>query len=308
MIRQSFNYVNEELLEEDLKCSICLEPLFYPRVHSCGNMFCNDHLKDLSQCPLCRTTLEQSLTNPPLYILNKLNSLKVSCPRCNSIQERGTFDDHMTKCPIECTEGCGEKVLPLELNSHKERCPKVIINCEAKDLSCNWFGARFSFEEHKKLCPFIPLIPILRSLKQENERLRIEMDTLKRQMILSSEFIFLKSRMNKFLSAIPDGSVAADKTWSKSWETFQLKQHFDGLWRITCVHGTSLGLEGSKIKTFSHDITPFVKWKIIPENNGLFRLQVSGKYLAALGDQTTVTSNIEDPNTLWEITERRMFV
>ncbi len=96
-----FTYLNEEAIESDLKCSICLDPFSDPRIHSsCGNMFCGGCISKLALCPLCREETGDSGSAPkaPLYVKNKIDSLKVVCTGCRRTFARSEFETHSKSC------------------------------------------------------------------------------------------------------------------------------------------------------------------------------------------------------------------
>jgi len=104
-----FEYADEDNINEDLICPICLRPVINPTVHAdCGNMFCKDCIdKSLAvcsnKCPVCTIPITRKSVYPVKLrmVLNQLNDLKVMCPNCNSICTRSYLAQH---CKLHNTE------------------------------------------------------------------------------------------------------------------------------------------------------------------------------------------------------------
>jgi hypothetical protein len=97
---QQFIYVDENKIEDDFICSICLDPITGPTQHGCGNMFCRNCIIPLKDCPICRKVSRNQLTEVTLkVVLNHLNSLKVMCPNCEEQMPRISFPKHPSRCP-----------------------------------------------------------------------------------------------------------------------------------------------------------------------------------------------------------------
>ncbi len=106
--KESFVYVKENPVDENLQCLICVEPLLDPVIEpACRQMFCKACLelclRDVDSCPYCRQpTSISSVSLPPRYISNMLDALLVVCPTCQGQFERSKLKEHHLKCPI-CT-------------------------------------------------------------------------------------------------------------------------------------------------------------------------------------------------------------
>eukprot|EP01124_Arcella_intermedia_P023313 TRINITY_DN3682_c3_g1_i1.p1 TRINITY_DN3682_c3_g1~~TRINITY_DN3682_c3_g1_i1.p1 ORF type:complete len:293 (+),score=2.34 TRINITY_DN3682_c3_g1_i1:81-959(+) len=177
-----FEYVNEQEIEEELKCSICLEPFFCPAVcKNCRNTFCRVCVEMLSNCPLCRGEMHP-LQEPPRLIFNLLAKLKVKCTTCSKHVQRGDFPSHIYyDCPIECRAGCPDRLTRATISQHKEVCPFEILPCSSSDVGCVFFGPRVQVNEHIQTCPFFALKPLLlayqnRIVLLENRVREIERD------------------------------------------------------------------------------------------------------------------------------------
>src|SRR5690348_3326387 len=62
-------------------------------------------------------------------------SLKVFCPSCGVVLERGILDDHWNKCPTECKFGCGLRLPPKDFATHKQICKERPVFCPAKVMT-----------------------------------------------------------------------------------------------------------------------------------------------------------------------------
>ncbi|KAF2072468.1 hypothetical protein CYY_006223 [Polysphondylium violaceum] len=113
-----YTYPNDQELNPDYECSICLQLLIDPVVEpNCRNIYCRDCLtksldNDQDRCPTCRepTSIHQVYL-PPRFITNYLNEIKVLCSVCNQQEpiKRSCFDYHIEhECQTPCPHGCGQ--------------------------------------------------------------------------------------------------------------------------------------------------------------------------------------------------------
>jgi len=100
--QQNFLYVDEESIHHDLKCSICLDPLLEPKMHSCGQMFCSNCIEGLGDCPICRKACSSQgdMLPVPLFVRGQLDELKVLCPDCAAHITRKSLSDHYKSCSV----------------------------------------------------------------------------------------------------------------------------------------------------------------------------------------------------------------
>jgi len=163
-----FRYFEEEKISIDLKCAICTDPLFMPVSHSkCGVSFCKACVSGLVKCPTCReNTNASNFSEVPIIIRNLVNTLKVYCPNCEDIFERGNLQTHLKKCDILCQWGCGIRVAAINQKKHEElECANFIVKCKASDIFCFWEGKRSQYEDHCKNCPFLTnttIVPVFK--------------------------------------------------------------------------------------------------------------------------------------------------
>lgn len=101
MLSKCYIYENEDQINTDLKCSICLDPYRSPLCDTyCGHMFCFECVKRWfklkKSCPICRRyfTKLRPVTNEKL--LKELDNLLVQCTKCNEINiKRNHFNNHI---------------------------------------------------------------------------------------------------------------------------------------------------------------------------------------------------------------------
>lgn len=92
---RGFSYVSEP--EQDYICPVCLDPFESPISHSaCGNVFCDNCVSALTECPMCRSKeFRQQLMPVPKLITNKLEALLVRCNTCGLEQQRSAIQQHL---------------------------------------------------------------------------------------------------------------------------------------------------------------------------------------------------------------------
>jgi hypothetical protein len=119
-----------EMLEQNLKCPICLTIAEDPWESSCcGHLFCNRCIKLIKskKCPICRTKKANFRENSFAKIL--LNNI-------------------MVKCPYGC-----ELTTPLAiLKLHRYQCELSVFKCSMRinNLNCNFEGNKKASLEHFK--------------------------------------------------------------------------------------------------------------------------------------------------------------
>ncbi|CAF1360251.1 unnamed protein product [Rotaria magnacalcarata] len=158
-INNSYEYINENSIHEDLLCSICTDPFEDPvSANQCGHVFCRKCITNTfcntPRCPTCRHDLVLEDFHPVTLrpFLNQLNQLLVKCKSCSQINiQRGNFQDHMANCE------------------------KVILLCPAAHLKCDWKGQRHEMQDHVTICSLIKFQPAIDELntviKKQSEQI-----------------------------------------------------------------------------------------------------------------------------------------
>ncbi|CAF4117946.1 unnamed protein product, partial [Rotaria sordida] len=153
-----YEYMNEESINERLKCSICTKPFIDPVSAKCNvkkHIFCRhcieEWIKRNPSCPMCRQNLRTNDLTPitdsvPIDMLDRILVKCLSCKQAGL--ERGSFNDH------------------------NKMCPKANIKCLSSDIRCPWTGARDELDKHLKTCIFNPLRPLITELINDNQQLK----------------------------------------------------------------------------------------------------------------------------------------
>jgi len=196
---EALQYFEEDKIDNDLLCVICHEPLFIPVSNTrCGHTFCKACIKNIQKCPICRSTVTDSeFIDSPVYMRKLVNSLKVYCPRCNEIKERGSLNDHLKKCSLLCALGCGMLISLSDQQSHElNECVNTIVKCAGSDVYCDWIGKRSEQLEHERKCVFLAQCKIIYILKHKIEEQSLLIG------IQNSEIKALKSQVNKLINEV----------------------------------------------------------------------------------------------------------
>jgi len=152
-----YEYMNEGLIDDELKCSVCHHPFESPvSTDICGHTFCKKCIEtwllEQQTCPCCRRRVLLSNFNPvsTRVVLNLLNRLHVQCILCRQRNiERGSFKDH------------------------KKQCVERIVTCSSADLTCKWTGKSDELSQHEHTCPYRSVRPIVDELRNQNQKLQL---------------------------------------------------------------------------------------------------------------------------------------
>ena len=139
----NYEYMNRELIRQDLFCLICQNPFIEPMLTQCkprSHTFCRECIEGWIEFnPICvspccheRICREDLIPANVSYFIKDLGDLRVKCLGClQSGFKRADFDAH-----------------------YDQTCPKTNIACQWFDVGCSWRGPRNEFEEHSKNCIF----------------------------------------------------------------------------------------------------------------------------------------------------------
>jgi hypothetical protein len=165
--KNEYEYMNEELINELLKCSICTKPFIDPVSTKCNiksHIFCRYCIEERirnnsSSCPICQQNLSiQDLISITDGIIREmLDQILVKCLECKQTElKRSYFDIHKKKI-----------------------CPKVNVICPSSDIRCPWRGTRDQLDQHVNSCVFNSLKPLIIELKNDNQQLRDQIEQLR---------------------------------------------------------------------------------------------------------------------------------
>jgi hypothetical protein len=167
-----YEYMNEESINELLKCPICTRPFIDPVSTKCDT---KPHI-------FCRCCIEE-----------RVRSNSSSCPSCHqnlSIQDLtlitdGIIRDMLDQILVKCL-GCEQTELKRSnFDAHKkEVCPKVDVICPSSDIRCSWRGSRAQLDQHVNSCVFNLLKPLIIELQNDNQQLRDQVEQLNGKRLL----------------------------------------------------------------------------------------------------------------------------
>jgi hypothetical protein len=103
---EKYEYMDEDAIDDKLKCIICTQPFQYPVSLDCQHIFCQFCIetwnKNNASCPICRRQFRifselTKITDPS--ICDQLDCLLVRCLRCHKIGiKRNQFTKHFQRC------------------------------------------------------------------------------------------------------------------------------------------------------------------------------------------------------------------
>ena len=145
----------------------------------------------LNSCPYqlvpctngCVEKIRRSLLET--HLTNNCPKRMVNCQYCKRKGAHNLITSriHLNECPdlpIQCSnEGCNEKIPRCSLASHKETCPKAIIQCEYNTVGCNKKMKREEQEIHNEESTEVHLQLTNGRLQLTKEKLEEATETIK---------------------------------------------------------------------------------------------------------------------------------
>jgi len=174
--RARYTYQNPDLIDPELKCPICFEPLLDPVVMGCcKNTLCRQcFFVDSKECYLCRQD-PTPLQDPPRLVHSMLSRIMVKCSSCLLVMPRDEFRAHLHNvCPIDCPNGCPITQTRSSLSNHDQFCLAKVIPCLANDVGCPFKGTRETMDTHIQNCFFVPQRLLLLKISQLEEQQQIQ--------------------------------------------------------------------------------------------------------------------------------------
>ncbi|UJR13188.1 hypothetical protein I4U23_000210 [Adineta vaga] len=179
-----FEYMDEDSIDIELKCSICTNPFMDPgTIWSCDHTFCRTCIESMLRnnnkvCPICRDVITFfEFRKATRNLLNMLNRILMRCKYCNEINiERGDIHEHIDKL-----------------------CPKFIVYCSAGNNQCVWIGSRDKLKDHLSQCTTELKVSFLKhfvTVNNEIKQLQMKKEVIisQRQRLVSA--IVLESKRN----------------------------------------------------------------------------------------------------------------
>ena len=126
-------------IDNDLLCTICLQPLVDPVDTPCSHTFCyvclKSHLRMQRMCPSDKQTIREREIKPSSILVRRiLEKLIVVCPNnayCDQTMPRSALEVHL-----------------------KYHCPGSYVTCPREERSCDFMGPRCQLEEHLWSCNY----------------------------------------------------------------------------------------------------------------------------------------------------------
>ncbi len=192
MNASTYEYLNENEIDDELKCVICKQPFQSPvSLFVCHHTFCKACIKiwlyQNETCPTCRQETVCSSNRSfqaPIYVpintrivLNQLDRLLIRCLICN--------ETNIQRC---------------HWKNHEKICLKRIVSCPSADIKCTWEGTRDLLSEHLKVCTFQQVQSIVDELKLTRTtqlELQKSVHTLERKVAFLLKFINNGNLMSK---------------------------------------------------------------------------------------------------------------
>ena len=179
-LSREYEYMNEGLIDDELKCSVCHRPFSSPMsTDICGHTFCQQcielWLQKHQTCPTCRRRVLLSNYNPvsTRVVLNLLNRIPVRCILCRELNiEHGNF------------------------SSHQKHCVNRTVSCSFADLSCSWDGRESERTEHERTCPYRQVRSLVDDLRSQNRTLQSTVQKQAEQIRFLSLFMNNGKPMN----------------------------------------------------------------------------------------------------------------
>ena len=151
-----YEFMDDTLIDDEFRCSICNEPFEKPTCTPCDHTFCRSCIEEWlkksndtnSVCPVCRhpLSIDDDLKPASRIISNRIDRYLVKCSACQQDKiPRGEFADHVSKM-----------------------CGKTNVSCSACDILCPWIGPRNQLSNHLATCPYQKIRPALKSLLAKN--------------------------------------------------------------------------------------------------------------------------------------------
>lgn len=177
-----YEYINENDIDDELKCVICKQPYECPvSLSICNHTFCKKcislWLLQNPTCPICRNSSCEQSSYVPIntrIVLNQLDRLHVQCLLC--------YETNIQRC---------------NWKNHKKQCSRRIVSCPSADIQCPWKGPRDALSIHLNNCIYQQIRPVIYDLANEMKLTRIKQIELKHKInVFEKQVTFLLQFIN----------------------------------------------------------------------------------------------------------------
>ena len=160
-----YEYVNEDQISPQLKCSICLSPFIEPYCTPCRHTFCRLCITSWLQrgedsCPRCRGKLSLRDITPASHdVCSLVDDLQVKCFACKQTGiQRGQFQAHLDRSCPRRNDQVGPHVQPTVQHDTSPRNLRCSSNGCSSDLNsaqcshCQRYFCSTHLTEHRRQC------------------------------------------------------------------------------------------------------------------------------------------------------------
>lgn len=184
---REYEYMDEDAIQVDLKCSICLQPLWDPvTIQPCTHTFCRSGImkvvESTGKCPLCNGTIKlYGWNNAAINLVNILNAIPVKCNYCYQTNiERGNFNDHIQK----------------KCSNYPVHCLNIYAS-----FNCNWVGPRYQYPNHCLECN-VEVIKYVDSLRTDIMKYIAQLESNRKGILLQHEHLRTANKLQSELKSL----------------------------------------------------------------------------------------------------------
>ncbi|CAF1298925.1 unnamed protein product [Adineta ricciae] len=103
VLMDQYEYLNEDAIDDQFKCVICIQPFRSPTILHCQHIFCQKCIETWVEsnksCPVCRQSAEISVIKIDETLNKQLDEFLVRCLRCKKTNiQRSRFAKHYQHC------------------------------------------------------------------------------------------------------------------------------------------------------------------------------------------------------------------
>ena len=112
------------------------------------------------------------------HLENECPHRSVRCVHCSEEMDAGEIETHRSGCPrlpVSCIFQCGLTVPREEMDAHVDKqgaCPAVVLQCDCREVGCEFKGTRSELEEHNRANVHKHLVLAMVEVRKEKERVR----------------------------------------------------------------------------------------------------------------------------------------